>query len=206
VLANLIERASALAASPGRTLLGIAGAPGAGKSTLAVAVAAAVPGALVVPMDGFHHTTAQLESLGRLAERGTPRTFDADGYVAMVRALRAGEVVKAPSFDRSIEEPLPGTIDVPADVALVVTEGNYLLLDEPPWSAVSDLLDEVWFVEMPEELRLARLIARHVEFGRMPDEARRRVLRGSDARNAALVAATRSRADLVIDLAGWAGA
>jgi pantothenate kinase len=198
---ELTERASRLAARPGRALLGITGAPGAGKSSLARALATRVTGSVVVPMDGFHRTTAELARHGWVGERGTPRTFDADGYVALLRELRGGGPVRAPSFDRSREEPVPGAISVPDDARLVITEGNYLLLDEPPWSQLRALLDEVWFVEAPEPVRLARLVARHIEFGRGPDEAHARATEGSDAANAALVAATRSRADLVVDAA-----
>jgi pantothenate kinase len=201
--AGLIARAAALADRPGRTLLGVAGAPGAGKSTLAAALAAAVPGSVVVPMDGFHRTTAELAERGWVAERGTPRTFDADGYVALLRVLRGGEPVAAPAFDRSRDEPVPGVIEVPADATLVISEGNYLLLDDAPWLAIRGLLDEIWFVEAPERLRVQRLVARHIEFGRDPAEARRRVLEGSDASNARLVAASRPRADLIVDAAEW---
>jgi pantothenate kinase len=193
-----IRRAQELAARPGRTLLGIAGAPGAGKSRLAAAIAAAVPGAVVVPMDGFHRTTADLAARGWVGERGTPRTFDAGAFVALLRRLRAGASVRAPDFDRSREEPVPESIEVPADAPLVVVEGNYLLLDVPPWAAVAGLLDETWFVEVPEEIRLARLIERHVRFGRGQVEATDRATTGSDAANARLVAATRSRADVVV--------
>jgi pantothenate kinase len=133
-----------------------------------------------------------------VAERGTPRTFDADGYVAMLRALRSGAPVLAPTFDRSREEPVPAAIPVPVDIRLVITEGNYLLVDELPWSAIPGLLDEIWFVEASEEVRLQRLVARHVEFGRAPEEAWERAITGSDADNARLVAATRSRADFIV--------
>lgn len=197
----LINRARRLAARPGRSLLGIAGAPGAGKSTLAAAVAAAVPGAVVVPMDGFHLTTGALAARGMVAERGTPRTFDAQGYVALLGALRAGRQVGAPAFDRMREEPVPAAITVPVDAPLVVTEGNYLLLDAEPWAAVRTLLDEVWFVEVDEQIRLARLVERHVRFGRTRAAALERVTTGSDADNARVVAGTRSRADLIVDAA-----
>lgn len=199
---ELVSRARALVGGR-RALLGIAGAPGAGKSTLAAEVAAAVPGAVIVPLDGFHLPTARLARLGLVAERGTPRTFDAAGYVELLRRLHAIEPdVRAPGFDRSREEPLPGAITVPARAPLVVTEGNYLLLATPPWDGVRALLDETWFVELPEAQRVERLVARHVEFGRDPADARTRVTRGSDAANARLVAATRARATLVVDMAG----
>jgi pantothenate kinase len=199
VLADLIARATALAAG-GRALLGIVGAPGAGKSTVANALAATVPGTVIVPMDGFHLPTAHLIPHGWVEERGTPRTFDAAGYVELLRGLRAGEQLRAPAFDRSIEEPVPEAIDVPADARLVITEGNYLLLDAPPWSAIPSLLDEIWYLDVPEDRRLAWLVARHVAYGRTPSEARWRATRGSDAANAALVTASRDRADLIVDL------
>jgi pantothenate kinase len=149
-------------------------------------------------MDGFHRTTADLAARGWVAERGTPRTFDAVAFVALLRELRAGAAVKAPDFDRSREEPVPAAIEVPADAPLVVVEGNYLLVDVPPWSDVAGLLDEIWFVDVAEELRLARLIDRHVEFGRSRADAMVRATTGSDAANARLVTATRSRADRVV--------
>jgi pantothenate kinase len=194
----MLSRGQQLAARPGRALVGITGAPGAGKSTLAAAVAAHVPGAVVVPMDGFHLTTAELVARAWVVERGTPRTFDAHRFVALLRRLRAAEAVSAPGFDRSREEPVPEAIDVPAGASLVVVEGNYLLLDVPPWADVAGLLDETWFVEVPEEERLARLIDRHVEFGRSRADATARATAGSDAANARVVAATRARADLVV--------
>jgi len=196
----VIERARELAARPGRSVLGIAGAPGAGKSTLAAAIAAAVPGSVIVPMDGFHLPTVVLAERGLVAERGTPRTFDGAGYVALLRDLRTGRAVRAPDFDRRREEPVPGAIDVPASCPLVITEGNYLLLDVVPWDQVRSLLDETWFVEVAEPVRVQRLIDRFVAFGLAADGARERVLHGSDAVNAELVAKTRARADRVVDL------
>jgi pantothenate kinase len=196
----VIERARELAARPGRSVLGIAGAPGAGKSTLAASIAAALPGSVVVPMDGFHRTTAFLTARGWVAERGTPRTFDGSGYVALLRRLRSEDAVRAPGFDRSVEEPVPDAIEVPASCPLVITEGNYLLLDVEPWVEVPPLVDETWFVEVAEPQRIERLLARFIAYGMAEDVARERVLRGSDAANARLVAPTRSRADLVVRL------
>lgn len=196
-----MARANALS---GR-LLGITGAPGAGKSALAAALARNAPGAVVVPMDGFHLTTARLAELGRVDRRGAPDTFDAAGYVALLRCVRAAvDTVLAPDFDRSIEEPVPRAIAVRPDAPLVITEGNYLLLATPRWRDVRGLLDEVWFVEVPEQVRVERLVTRFVAHGMCPARARARVLHGSDANNARLVTATRARADLVVDPAGWA--
>ena len=165
---------------------------------LAAALGTEVPGSVVVPMDGFHRTTADLTVRGWIAERGTPRTFDAQAFVALLRELRTGRAVRAPEFDRSREEPVPDAIDVATTAPLVIVEGNYLLLDVAPWAEVAGLLDETWFVEVPEDVRLARLIERHVEFGRDRAEATTRATTGSDAANARLVAATRARADLVV--------
>jgi pantothenate kinase len=184
-------------------VLGIAGPPGGGKSTLAQAVADGIGDeAVLVPMDGFHLAQPELVRLGIRDRMGAPHTFDARGYAALLARLRAGEdgVVYAPAFRREIEEPVAGSIAVAPEVPLVVTEGNYLLLDEGDWAGVRPLLDEAWYVEMDEDTRLEWLIARHVEFGKAPEEARAWVLR-SDQANAAVVAPTRERADLVVRLA-----
>ncbi len=152
-------------------------------------------------MDGFHLADAELERLGRRDRKGAPDTFDAAGYAALLRRLRdddgAGEVVYAPGFERELEQPLAGAIPVPPAARLVVTEGNYLLLDTGSWARVRPLLDEVWFCAADEERRVRRLIARHERFGKSHAEAVAWVER-SDERNAALVAATRDRADLVV--------
>ena len=149
-------------------------------------------------MDGFHLAQPELVRLGRRDRMGAPDTFDAAGYAALLARLRAqgDEVVYAPEFRREIEEPIAGAIAVAPDVPLVVTEGNYLLL----WDAVRPLLDEAWYVEMDEDTRLQWLIQRHIDFGKAPDAARAWVMR-SDQANAAVVAATRERADVVVRLA-----
>ncbi len=201
--AELVARARALAGGPGRRLLGITGPPGAGKSTLAAAVVDALAGAAVlVPMDGFHLAQAELVRLGRADRKGAADTFDAAGYVALLERLRrAGPAtVYAPEFRREIEEPVAGAIPVPPTVPLVVTEGNYLLLDEGGWAPVRALLDEVWYLDLAEPTRLARLIARHIAFGR-PAPAAAAWARGTDQRNAELIARTRRRADLIIPMA-----
>jgi pantothenate kinase len=185
-----------------RRLLGIAGAPGAGKSTLTALLAEHLPegSCVVVPMDGFHLADAALARLGRLERKGAPDTFDAAGYVALLQRLRGARPrdasVWAPAFERELEQPIAGSIEVPADVPLVITEGNYLLADET-FAPVRGLLDARWFVETAEELRLRWLVARHERFGKPPAQARQWAL-GPDEDNARLVAATRARAQLVI--------
>lgn len=191
---------------PPAGLVGITGAPGAGKSTLAQWLAAAY-GAVVVPMDGFHLADDELRRRGLLAVKGAPATFDAEGYAALLRRLRGrtatGETVLAPAFDRRTEQPVAGAIAVPPEAGLVVTEGNYLLLDEPRWQAVREQLDHVWLVRTDSTLRVERLVARHVRFGKSPAQARAWVER-VDEPNAALVEAVADRADVVLDLTEWA--
>jgi pantothenate kinase len=181
-------------------MLGITGAPGAGKSTLAAEVATALGEVVVlVPMDGFHLAQARLESLGLAAAKGAIGTFDAGGFVHLLRRLRAADepVVLAPEFRREIEEPVAGAIAVPRDIPLVVVEGNYLLADADEWVVVRPLLDEVWYVDPGEDRRMAWLVERHMAYGRSRAEAEERAL-GSDQVNAELIRTTRNRADVVV--------
>lgn len=200
-LAELALRAEGLVADGRRALLGIAGPPGAGKSTLAAAIVGALAGrAALVPMDGFHLDDAELERLGRRERKGAPDTFDAGGFVHLLRRLRTAdeEVVYAPRFAREQEQSLAGALAVPRDVPLVVTEGNYLLA-EGLFSPVRELLDEVWFLDVDPAERRRRLVARHVANGRTPEQASAWVA-ATDEPNAVLVEATRERADLVVRL------
>jgi len=198
----LVDRAVALVAGGRRALLGLAGPPGAGKSTLAAGLVAALGargfGAGVLPMDGFHLAQAELERLGRADRKGAPDTFDAAGFVALLGRVRAaGERVYAPRFDRALEEPIAGAIAVEPAASLVVVEGNYLLHDDGAWAHVAALLDACWYLDLPDEVRVARLVARHVAHGRSPQAARDWVLR-SDEANARLVARGRGLAALVV--------
>ena len=199
---QLLERARVLADRPGRAILGITGPPAAGKSTLAQRLRTELgTAAAYVPLDGFHLAHQLLVENGLVERKGAPDTFDAAGYVALLRRLRdpAEGVVYAPRFDRDIEDSIANAIPVPPDVPLVITEGNYLLLRSGPWVQVAGLLDEVWYLDLAEETRLRRLIGRHMEFGRDSAEARERAT-GSDQRNAVLIEAGRDYASLVVSV------
>ncbi|MHA7290341.1 nucleoside/nucleotide kinase family protein [Arthrobacter sp. MDT3-24] len=201
-LDELVERARTLAVSGSRRILGIAGAPGAGKSTVAQAIADALDGqAARVGMDAFHLANGVLAARGLTDRKGAPDTFDPWGYANLLRRLKAnGEpVVYAPVFDRSLEESIGCAIPVAREVPVVITEGNYLLLDAEGWRESRAQIDEVWFLDLSDDERQLRLLRRHEAFGKPPAEAEAWVL-GSDQRNAAVVAATRERADLIIDL------
>jgi pantothenate kinase len=193
-------RAQELIQRSGRALLGLVGPPGAGKSTLAAVLQAEFAKvAQVVPMDGFHLANVELERLGRRARKGAPDTFDSAGYVALLRRLLVQadeEVVYAPEFRREIEEPVAGALPIHARTQLVITEGNYLLLDDGPWADVRGLLDEIWYVDVPDEVRIHQLTRRHEQFGRSAEEAAAWV-QGTDEPNARLIEASRVRASFV---------
>jgi len=177
-----------------RRIIGIAGEPGAGKSTIAAALATQL-GAALLPMDGYHLPQSELVALGRRDRMGAPDTFDVDAFVLTLADLRIGAAtVFAPSFDRDVEEAVPDVIAIQPEVDTVIVEGNYLLLDSDGWERVADLLDEVFFVDVEHDIRLLRLINRHVRFGKTQDEARAWAL-GPDEANAELIRATATHAD-----------
>jgi pantothenate kinase len=206
-LDDLVERAVALLPPAGRALVGISGLPGAGKTTLAEALVAGLraclgaDGVAHVPMDGFHLADVELDRLGLRDVKGHPDTFDGWGYAALLARLRSetSAVVYAPGFERGLEQPLAAAVAVPPGVRLVVTEGNYLLLPDPAWSAARAELAETWLVETDDDLRVRRLVARHVEFGKAPAHAEEWVAR-SDEANARLIRERSVEADLVVTL------
>src|SRR4051794_10245328 len=184
--ADLVDRARALVDGGRRAVLGIAGAPGAGKTTLAEELVQAIgtPWAAHVPMDGFHLADVELDRLGLRDRKGAPETFDPLGYAALLRRLHEDQddVVYAPGFERLIEQPVAGAIPVRRTARLIISEGNYLLLDDPRWSRVRTMMDEVWYLDLDPGERLRRLVERHVRFGK-DESAALAWATGSDERN-----------------------
>ncbi|WP_308797274.1 nucleoside/nucleotide kinase family protein [Agromyces silvae] len=209
----------------GRVVIGIAGSPGAGKSTLAanlvdvlnggppgavaVPVAVSMDGAVptdggarvavAVPMDGFHLANATLDRLGLRDRKGALETFDGWGFLALLTRLRreTAHTVYAPGFDRAVDEPVAGAIAVEPAARIVIVEGNYLLCEGEPWGLVREHLDEAWFCAASENERMSRLTARHIAHGRTP-EAAEAWAREVDGANARIIEPTRSHADLVV--------
>ena len=211
-LERLARDARALVSESSRAILGIAGSPGAGKSTLVDALLERVRAArgddwvAHIPMDGFHLADAQLDRINARGHKGAPDTFDAAGYAYLLQRVKAtiDDPVYVPGFDRTLEQPLAAALVVLPSARLVVTEGNDPLLDDPHWARARHTMDAVWFVASEESERIERLVARHIEFGKTPEEARAWVAT-TDQYNSELVAATAGKADRVIvnGAAGW---
>lgn len=200
----LTHRAALLAQPGRRAILGICGPPGSGKSSLAVTLVKRLRAAGVesahVPMDGFHLADVALRERGLLARKGAVETFDGYGYLALLRRLRieVDHDVLAPTFDRDLEQPLAGAITVSPETTVVVTEGNYLLDTDDAWPQVRAELDEVWFVRLDENRRRARLVGRHVKYGKSREAAQAWV-DDVDEPNARRITARMEFADLVVD-------
>ena len=206
--ADLLAREAIALAGESRAILGIAGSPGAGKSTLVDELLdriSAVKGdawVAHIPMDGFHLADAQLDRIGARGRKGAPDTFDVLGYAALLRRLLddRDDVIYAPGFERVLEQPIAGAIPIERPARLIISEGNYLLLDEPGWQSLRPLFAEVWYADLDHPARLRRLIERHVRFGK-DESAAIAWATGTDERNALLIAGTRDRADLIVPAA-----
>lgn len=204
-LAGLAELAAELVVDGRRAILGIAGGPGAGKTTFTEQLLAQLrcthPDGWVahLPMDGFHIADVQLVRLGSADRKGAQDTFDGLGYAHLLHRVRTepDSTIYAPGFERTIEQPVAAALVIPPQARLVVTEGNYLLLDQEPWRTARAELEQTWYITTDHTLRLQRLVARHVRFGKTPTDAHTWVMR-SDEANAQLVATSSSSADHVI--------
>lgn len=202
MLAALSDRLMSAHRTRGRRIMvGICGAPGAGKSRLAEKLVdhLGVDLARVVPFDGFHLATSVLEGTPLIYRRGALDTFDLGAFRSIITRLRERdeEVVYAPAFVRGLEEPIASSIPIPREVPLIVTEGNYLLTEHPAIDDVRRQLDEVWYLDTPHDIRVPQLVARHVAFGKAEDEAAAWAL-GTDQRNAEQIEATKHASDLII--------
>jgi len=204
-LANRLVNAANKADSAGRYLLGIVGPPGSGKSTLALALVETVNHRLqedlcvVVPMDGFHLPNSVLNQRGLRSLKGIPETFDAASFVRLLEQLKIipRQIVSCPNFERAIDEPVEDAITISALQRIVIVEGNYLLLDTPPWNGIAKLLDESWYLSVERDVLKQRLLQRHIEGGKTRAQAEEKIL-STDFPNAELIEKTRDYANLSI--------
>ena len=194
----------AAAGGPARRLIGIAGAPGSGKSTLADALAARLnannpDAAAVLPMDGYHFDDGVLRAAGLLARKGAPETFDAGGLRHMLRRLRANEedAVAVPLFDRALEIARAGARLIARETRVVIAEGNYLLLDLPPWTGLHAAFDVTVLIAVDEATLRRRLTERWEGYGLTPAQVARK-LDENDLPNGRHLLASSVTADYVL--------
>ncbi len=199
-LRTIAEVAERVPERPERVIVGIAGPPGSGKSTIGALLVDALDSSMLLGMDGFHLTTVRLAELGRRDRMGAVDTFDVEAFVTTLQELRfTGGPVSAPGFDREAEEPVPGAIVIPPEIRVIVVEGNYLLHDSAGWERVAPLLDVTFFVRLDDRIRIQRLVQRHIRFGKSVAAAAAWAT-GPDEVNARLIAATAARAGVEIEL------
>lgn len=199
-----LERALSLTQNSNhRVIIGLIGKPGAGKSSLSKYLLKHLPKetTALVPMDGYHLSNTQLKILGRTDRKGAPDTFDPNGYVELLKRIKTNmsDDIYFPIFHREIEESIAAEGVVHPRTTLVLTEGNYLLVASDGWAGVADSLTESWFVDVDNDKRMARLVARHIKYGKSAEVAHAWA-NGTDQRNAELVETTRAKADVIIRL------
>jgi pantothenate kinase len=189
------------AAASTRTIIGIVGKPGGGKSTLSKFLLKGMDSTLVsvVPMDGFHLSNKVLKELGRSDRKGAQDTFDVNGFKTLIERIKLDNVdpIYYPIFDRSIEESIAAQGVVYPSTRVVIVEGNYLMHDGDGWQEISPLLDQSWYAFLEEDIRISRLISRHIAFGKDPESAKAWA-KGSDQVNAELIEAGVGRCDFLI--------
>ncbi len=198
---DILKRVCALPRAQTRQLVAIAGVPAGGKSTLAALLANSFTEcgihAANVPMDGFHLDNRLLEARGLLHRKGAPETFDAAGFVNLVKRLKIEDEVIYPVFDRQLDLAVAGAGIVPTDCEVVLVEGNYLLFDEGPWRELTKSWDFSVWVETSEQTVLERCVQRWLDHGHDIEAARARAMR-NDVANAKLINALRLPADLTV--------
>jgi pantothenate kinase len=200
---SALERASLLQESSTRYILGIVGKPGVGKSTFTDFLREHLSQELfaILPMDGFHMSNEELLELGRRDRKGAPDTFDVTSFTQTLAAIKEsnGADIKFPIFKREIEASIPDAGVIPAQAKLVIVEGNYLLHDQSGWEQVGGYLDESWYLQVDDEQRMQRLIARHIAFGKSPEDAKD-WSKGTDEANARVIQESEAKADFVVTL------
>jgi pantothenate kinase len=200
---SALERASMLENSSERFILGIVGKPGVGKSTFTDFLREHLSQDLlaILPMDGFHMSNEELLELGRRDRKGAPDTFDVRSFIQTLAAIKEsnGSDIKFPIFKREIEASIPDAGVIPAKATLIIVEGNYLLHDQSGWEQVGSYLDESWYLQVDDEQRMQRLIARHIAFGKSPEDAKD-WSKGTDEANARVIQESEAKADFVVTL------
>ncbi len=200
----LFEQIQSLLQGPNpRSIIGIVGKPGAGKSTVVSEIEKRFDPSQVsvIPMDGYHLSNEELISLHRRDRKGAPDTFDTQSFISLISKVKNNPEteLRFPIFHREIEASKADEGVVESGVKVIVVEGNYLFSEEHNWEGVFPLLDHTWFIEISDEVRIERLIARHIRYGKTPEDAEK-WSRGSDEANARFIELTAHRAASIIKL------